>query len=125
AATKIEKVEVKGLDVIGDDDKSIARNLDLRRGKIFDHARYEDEKGEMRQRLRTLGYAWADVNGDVVVDRDHHVANMTLTVDPGLKAHIRNVEVQGAYEIDRKLLIKHSLLREGVLLTPEAIETAR
>jgi outer membrane protein assembly factor BamA len=124
-ATKLEKVKVDGLDLIGDDAKVVIRNLDLRRGQIFDHARYEAEMGEMSQRLRTLGYPWADARGDIVVDRDRHVANMTLTVDPGFKAHVRNVEVQGAYEIDRKLLIKHSLLREGLLVTPEALETAR
>ena len=125
AVTKIEKVDVKGLDVIGDDAKPVFRNLDLRRGQIFDYGRYEAEKGEMRQRLRTLGYAWAAIDGDVVVDRDRHVADVTLRTDPGLRATVRNVEVEGEYSIDRKLLIKHSLLREGALLTPDAIETAR
>ncbi len=58
--------------------KKIFRNLDLRRGQIFDYGRYEAEKGEMRQRLRTLGYAWVQIDGDVVVDRDRHVADVTL-----------------------------------------------
>jgi translocation and assembly module TamA len=124
-ATKIERVKVEGLDVIGDDAKPIFRNLDLRRGQIFDHARYEAEKGEMRQRMRTLGYAWAEVAGDVVVDRDRHIADVTLKTDPGLKATVRNVEVHGAYEVDRKLYIKRSLIREGELVTPEMLETAR
>lgn len=125
APTKIEKVKVVGLDLMGDDAKPIRRNLDLRRGQIFDSARYEAEKGEMRQRMRTLGYAWAEVQGEVVVDRDHHVADVTLTTDPGFKATVRNVDVEGAYEVDRKLYVKHSLLREGTLLTPETIESAR
>ncbi len=125
AATKIERVKVDGLDLMGDDAKPIVRNLDLRRGQIFDSARYEAEKGEMRQRMRTLGYAWAEVQGDVVVDRDRHVADVTLKTDPGLKATVRNVEVSGAYDVDRRLYVKHSLLRAGTLLTPEAIEQAR
>ncbi len=125
AATKIRSVKTEGLDIIGDDATPVMRNLDLRRGQIFDHARYEAEKGEMRQRLKTLGYAWAEVQGDVVVDRDGHVADVTLKVDPGLKATVRNLEVQGAYGIDRRLYIEHSLLRPGQLLTPEAIEAAR
>ncbi|MCU1281411.1 MAG: family outer membrane protein, partial [bacterium] len=125
AVTKVASVKVNGLDVIGDDAKSIIRNLDLRKGQIFDHARYEAEKGEMRQRLKTLGYAWADVQGDVVVDRDRHVADVKLATDPGLRATVRSVDVQGAYEVDRKLLVKHSLLRPGQLVTPEAIERAR
>jgi outer membrane protein assembly factor BamA len=125
AATKIENVKVEGLDVIGDEAKAVFRNLDLRRGQILDYARYEAEKGEMGQRLRTLGYAWAAIEGDVVVDRDRHLADVTLKAEPGLKARVRNVEVEGAYSVDRKLIIKHSLLREGALLTPEAIDLAR
>jgi outer membrane protein assembly factor BamA len=125
AVTKISRVKVDGLDVIGDEAKPVFRNLDLRKGQIFDHARYEAEKGEMRQRLKTLGYAWAEVQGDVVVDRDRHVADVTLKTDPGAKAFVRNVEVQGAFDVDRHLLIKHSLLRPGQLVTPEALERAR
>jgi len=72
AATKIERVDVSGLDVIGDDAKPVFRNLDLRKGQIFDHARYEAEKGEMRQRMRTLGYAWADEIGDAMWAKSAH-----------------------------------------------------
>jgi outer membrane protein assembly factor BamA len=125
AATKIASVKVDGLDLIGDDAKPVVRNLDLRRGQIFSYPRYEAEKGEMRQRLKTLGYAWADLSGDIVVDRDRHVADVTLKVDPGLKTTIRNIEVQGAYDVRPRLYIKHSLLKSGELLTPEVIERAR
>lgn len=79
----------------------------------------------MRQRLKTFGYAWADVAGDVVVDRDRHVADITLKADPGLRATIRGVDVQGASAVDPHLLVRHSLLRPGQRLTPEVIERAR
>ena len=125
AATKLAEVKVVGLDALGDDARSVIKNLDLRKGQIFDHERYVAEKGEMQERIKTLGYAWAAVDGDVVVDRDRRVANIKLTVDPGLRATIRNVDVQGAYEVDRKLLTRHSLLRPGQLLTPDVVETAR
>jgi outer membrane protein assembly factor BamA len=125
AATKVNSVKVDGLDVIGDDAKTVIANLDLRKGQIFDHQRYLDEKGEMRQRLKTLGYAWADLTGEVVVNRDAHLADVQLRVTPGARATIRNVEVQGAYDFDRRLFVRHSLLKPGQLLTPEGIETAR
>jgi outer membrane protein assembly factor BamA len=123
--TKVASVKVAGLDAIGDDAKPAFRNFDVRKGQIFDHARYEAEKGEMRQRLKTLGYAWADLQGDVVVDRDHHVANVKLMVAPGLKATVGDITVQGAWDRDRAMLIRHSLVRRGMLLTPEVLETAR
>ncbi|MDB4966364.1 MAG: surface antigen [Myxococcales bacterium] len=125
AVTRIESLKVAGLDQIGDDARGIIKNLDLRKGQIFDHDRYLDEKGEMRQRLKTLGYAWAEVEGDIVVNRDRHLADVKLKVDAGARATIRNVDVAGAFEVDRRLLVGHSLLRPGQPLTTDTIETAR
>jgi translocation and assembly module TamA len=123
--TRMRRVQVTGLDLVGDDAQSVIRNLDLRKGQIFDATRYVAEKGEMRQRLKTLGYAFADVAGDVVVDRDRHLADVTLRTDPGQKTRIGRVDVEGAYRVDRALLARHSLLRPGQLLTPEALQRAR
>lgn len=125
AATRIENVKVDGLDQIGDDARGVIKNLELRKGQLFDHDRYVAEKGEMRQRLKTLGYAFADLDGDVVVNRDRHVADVKLKVEPGARTTIRSVEVQGSYDVDRRLLVRHSLLAPGMLLTPEALERAR
>ena len=124
-ATKIGKLDTKGLDPIGDDAIPVFSNLDLRKGQIFDHQRYLSEKLEMQGRLKSLGYAWAEVDGAVVVDRDHHIADVTLTVRPGPKALIRSLEVAGAYNVEPRLLIRHSLLERGSLLTSDALENAR
>jgi outer membrane protein insertion porin family len=125
AATKIATLTTDGLDPIGQDAVGVFGHLDLRRGQIFDHARYLGEKGEMQQRLKSLGYAWAEVDGQVVVDRDHHVADVRLTARPGPKATIRYLDVQGAYVADRRLLLRHARLRPGQLLTADALEQAR
>jgi outer membrane protein assembly factor BamA len=124
-ATKIDQLTTRGLDLIGDDAVPVASNFDLRRGQIFDHTRYLSEKQEMAGRLQSLGYPWATVDGDVVVDRDRRVANVTLDAKPGPKARIRNLDVDGAYIVDRRLILRHALLRPGMLLTSDAVATAR
>jgi outer membrane protein assembly factor BamA len=125
AATKVASLTTNGLDPIGQDAVGVFGHLDLRRGQIFDHARYEAEKGEMVLRLKSLGYAWAAVDGQVVVDRDRHVADVTLEARPGPKATIRNLAVEGAYIVDRKLLLRHARMHVGQLLTADALESAR
>jgi outer membrane protein assembly factor BamA len=125
AATKIRNFTVAGLDVIGDDARGVIRNVDLRRGQIFVHGHYLDEKGELRQRLRTFGYAWADVDGDVVVDRERHVADVTLKTTPGPLATIHAIALQGASGLNPRLIIRHSLLRPGQHPTPDALDEAR
>src|SRR6266542_2466242 len=100
-ATKIGELTTRGLDLIGDDAVPVAANFDLRRGQIFNHTRYLREKQEMAERLQALGYPWASVDGSVVVDRDHRIADVTLDAKPGPKARIRNLAVEGAYVVDR------------------------
>ena len=124
-ATKIGKLDTKGLDPIGDDAIPVFSNLDLRKGQIFDHSRYLSEKLEMRDRLKSLGYAWAEVDGAVEVDRDRHVADVTLSARPGPKATIHSLEVTGAYNVEPRLLLRHSLMHRNQLLTSDVIENAR
>ena len=124
-ATKIRALDTKGLDPIGDDAIGVFSNFDLRKGQIFDHPRYLSEKLEMRDRLKSLGYAWAEVDGQVVVDRDLHVADVTLLARPGPKATIRSIEVTGAYVVEPRLLRRHSLLRRNELLTSDVLDRAR
>ena len=48
-----------------------------------------------------------EVDGDVVVDRDHHVADVDAQDRArAARRRVRNVEVEGAYSVDRKLIIK-------------------
>ena len=79
------------------------------------------------QRLRTLGYAWAEVDGRRRRRSRSPRRRRDAQDRPGAaRRPCATSRSQGAYEHrSQASYIKHSLLREGVLLTPEALETAR
>ena len=52
--------------------------LKFKKGDVFDHAKYLEQKGAVEDQLKTLGFAWADVKGEVDVDRDAKSADLHL-----------------------------------------------
>jgi outer membrane protein insertion porin family len=127
-ATKINDVDVAGLDPIGPKAYDINHDLQkklFKKGDIFDHGKYLEQKGAVEDQLKTLGFAWADVKGEVDVDRDARSADLKFNVDPGPKAVIGRVYIRGYEHIDPKLILEHADIREGKTFDPQVLEDAR
>ncbi|HEY2743809.1 MAG TPA: POTRA domain-containing protein, partial [Polyangia bacterium] len=126
-ATKIDQLTVDGLDPIGPEAQKLHRKLKLTlpRGAIFDHEKYLEQKGIVETRLKNIGFAWADVKGEVDVDRDARSANVTYNVDPGPKARIGHVYIRGYNVIDPLLILEHADLREGKPFDPRLLDEVR
>src|SRR3546814_6940918 len=45
--------------------------------------------------LGTLGYAFANVNPNPVLDRDAHETDLTFYVDPGRRVYVRRIQIGG------------------------------
>lgn len=126
-ATKINELTVDGIDPIGPKAHAIHHKLKqtFKKGDIFDHGKYLEQKGAMEDRLKQLGFAWADVKGEVDVDRDAKSADLLFKVDPGPKARIGHVYVRGYETIDPRLILEHADIREGKGFDPQVLEDAR
>jgi outer membrane protein assembly complex protein YaeT len=126
-ATKIADLTVDGIDPIGPKAADIHRELKLKfkRGDVFDHAKYLEQKGAVEDHLKKLGFAWADVKGEVDVDRDAKSADLIFKVDPGPKATIGRVYIRGYDVINPRLILEHANIREGKPFDPQVLEDAR
>ncbi|HUH03073.1 MAG TPA: POTRA domain-containing protein, partial [Kofleriaceae bacterium] len=72
---------------------------DLRRGKILVHQRYLDAKRVIARHLQERGYARAEVDGEVIVDRDQRMAMIAFQVRPGPLVRFGRTHVEGAGRI--------------------------
>ncbi len=126
-ATRIDELTVDGLDAIGPKAQDLRHKLarKFKKGDIFDHGRYLEQKSFIEARLRKLGFAWADVEGEVAVDRDARTADLTFKVAPGPRAIFGGVYVRGCEAIDPNLVLVHADIKRGKPFDPQVIEDAR
>ncbi len=92
--TTIEDIPITGLDALPADHRSRAmRDLPLRKGDVFRELAWEETKALVQGRLRELGYAEAEVGGEVRVDVATQKAVVDLRVTPGLRYKFGNTFV--------------------------------
>jgi outer membrane protein assembly factor BamA len=125
--TRIASLATDGLDPLGPDAVGLQRRLvqRLKRGEVFDHDKYVGAKKRLESRLKSLGFAWAEVRGEVDVNRDAHAADVRLDVAPGQKARFGHVSVRGSARVQPKLILMRAGIDEGATFDPQVIEDAR
>ncbi|MCA1664446.1 MAG: BamA/TamA family outer membrane protein [Myxococcales bacterium] len=124
-ATKLATVQLAGLDTLGDEARDIRAQFRIKRGQVFDHAFYLAQKDLIEERLNALGYAFADVQGHIVVDRDRRQATVALHVVAGPRAVFGPVEVHGLERVDARLLLRHGGLVPGTRFSLDTLTDAR
>jgi translocation and assembly module TamA len=126
--TKIDKLETEGLDAVGGDAQRIQKRLKqvFQAGTVFDHGKYLEEKSNVENHLKNLGFAWANVNGEVDVNRDTRTADVTLKIDPGPVAKFGTVSVRGNLKgVREQLIIDRAMIPSGQKFSPDELEVAR
>jgi translocation and assembly module TamA len=94
APTQVTALNVTGLDELpGEHQRKALDELPVARGGVFREADWEATKEQVKQRLRELGYAEAEVGGEVRVDLATHGAQVDLQVKPGPRYRFGNIFV--------------------------------
>jgi len=124
--TVVEKVEVFGLEPLGDKRAAkVVDKLPIRQGEPFVHQRYLAAKGLIHARLVADGYAFAQVHGVARVDRNARTATLQLDVATGARARFGEVTVVGESPADPRLVGERAAFRRGDRFDPERLEATR
>ncbi|MFY0571432.1 BamA/OMP85 family outer membrane protein [Archangium lansingense] len=98
--TRVGVFEVKGMEELPQEQRSrVLAELPLepaqegKEPRLFREGAWEETKELMQQRLRELGYAEAEVSGEVQVDLATNEAKVLLEVKPGLRYRFGNIFV--------------------------------
>jgi translocation and assembly module TamA len=124
--TEITRVDVAGVADVPKShelEKRVRERLEI--GRAFEHGEYLRAKRELDEELARAGYAWADVQGRVEVDRRAHEAHVRLTAEPGPFARFGNIRLEGAQQISRRAIVRHARIVEGARFDPEQLEALR
>jgi outer membrane protein assembly factor BamA len=114
---------------LADDDPRTRRigieRLELKSGQVFDHGRYLAQKNVIEGALKAQGHPWAQVEGQVLVDRRAREADVTLESQPGPWARIRMLHIRGTSRINPALVSRLVDLESGKPFNLEIVERAR
>jgi outer membrane protein insertion porin family len=76
-------------------DEEINALLKIKAGEIFSGAKSNETSLAIRDYLGGLGYAFANVNPNPILNREAQTVNVTFFVDPSRRVYVRNIEITG------------------------------
>ena len=76
-------------------DEDLRRLIDLKPGELFSAAKVNASSKAITDQLGNLGYAFANVNPNPVLDREKKQAEITFFVDPNRRVYVRRVNIGG------------------------------
>ena len=92
--TKISAIDIEGLDGLPEDfQERVRRSITVKVGEILKEDQWEGVKREVAGALRALGYAEAEVQGEVFVETTDQTARVRLLCNPGLRYKFGNIFV--------------------------------
>jgi len=73
----------------------IERLVEIKAGETFSGAKSNETSIAIKSYLGDLGYAFANVNPNPVLDRENQTVALTFFVDPSRRVYVRKVEITG------------------------------
>jgi translocation and assembly module TamA len=125
APTRLHTVEIAGLESLPAAAQAVGKVTTLKPDHVFDYDKYGAEKDAILGKLKSMGYAWADAEGTIEVNRDTRQADVRIRVTPGPKAVFGRVEVRGTSRVNPARVARRAQIDRGDRFTLEALETAR
>jgi len=76
-------------------DRDIEQLVTIKAGEMFSGAKSNETSVAIKDYLGDLGYAFANVNPNPVLDRENQTVDLTFFVDPSRRVYVRQVEITG------------------------------
>lgn len=76
-------------------DAEINQLVQIKAGQVFSGAKTNATAKSITDYLGSLGYAFANVNPNPVLDREKQTAELTFFIDPSRRVYVRRVQVAG------------------------------
>src|SRR3546814_766528 len=119
----VRSVKLAG-DLLGLDDK-IQPLVEIKAGEKFSAAKANATAKAITEYLGTLGYAFANVNPNPVLDRDAHETDLTFYVDPGRRVYVRRIQIGGNTRTRDEVIRREMRQQEAAWYDSDSIKSSR
>ena len=118
----VDSVQIVGLDTV----QSLAdvrKKLPLQAGAPFDRIAFQTSVAVLEALLRDRGHPFARVTGgfQATTEDPPRAVTVTLTAEPGPRARIANIDVRGTEAIDKRVVLKTLMIKEGQVYSDSAL----
>jgi outer membrane protein insertion porin family/translocation and assembly module TamA len=118
----VDSVRLLGLDTL-ENLPNIRKLLPLQAGYPFDRIAFQTSVAVLEALLRERGHAFARVTGGFAASAEDppRSVTITLTADPGPRARIGAIEVEGTEAIDKRVVLKTMMIEPGQVFSDSAL----
>ena len=99
--------------------------IKVREGEVFSATQTNETVQAISEYLGSLGYAFANVNPNPVLDRETHEADLTFYVDPGRRVYVRRIEIGGNVRTRDEVIRREFRQQEAAWYDSSSIRTSR
>jgi len=103
----------------------LAASTSVASGQPADYAHYDSTKAQVKSLLKEDGYAYADVQGDMAVDRDRHLATITYRLTPGPLVHLHSALLEGQGSLPGRKILHRVTWSDGQKYDPDVLATTQ
>lgn len=120
---KVRSVKLAG-NLLGLDDK-INKLVQVKAGETFSAAKTNATAKAIIEYLGSLGYAFANVNPNPVLDREKHETDLTFYVDPGRRVYVRRIQIGGNTRTRDQVVRREMTQQEAAWYDASSIKKSR
>ncbi len=106
-------------------DANIQPLLQVKEGEKFSATKTNATVKAITEYLGSLGYAFANVNPNPVLDRESHEADLTFYVDPGRRVYVRRIQIGGNTRTRDEVIRREMRQQEAAWYDSSNIKSSR
>ncbi len=106
-------------------DANIQPLVQVKAGEKFSATKTNATVKAITEYLGSLGYAFANVNPNPVLDRENHEADLTFYVDPGRRVYVRRIEIGGNTRTRDEVVRREMRQQEAAWYDSSSIKSSR
>lgn len=119
--SKVSSIEIDGVERM-ELQKDLLKDISLRKGDVFTEAAYVNSRTQMAKELGRAGYAYADVEGRVVIETQQETARVVFYVDPGPLSTFGEVEISGMSDVPESAIREALTFKPGEKFSPDKMQ---
>ncbi len=120
---KVRSVKLAG-DLLGLED-NIQPLIEIKEGDTFSAEKTNATVKAITEYLGDLGYAFANVNPNPLLDREEHETDLTFYVDPGRRVYVRRIEIGGNTRTRDEVIRREMRQQEAAWYDASNIKSSR